>query len=153
MIFINCCTKSKSSEFVNLKTNMNERRTLPQMKHGLNSNRASHFSFNFDYFNLLQSTKRRSAHLECLCLCTCSLVKLWIQQGIPFLLSSSRHSQTQTFQNSDGNDSASSCTGSTGFLKATRTDKKVSQELTFAATQVPDLRAQLCMLWNHRLLT
>lgn len=54
-----------------------------------------------------------------------------------FLLSSFMHLQTQTFQNSRGSDSASSCTGSTGFLKAVGTDKKVCQRRSFNSHRSP----------------
>lgn len=64
MMFINSCTRSTSSEFVKLKKDMNEWKT--------------HFQF---YYNLLQSTERKSEHFKCLYLCTRSSEKLWIQQG------------------------------------------------------------------------
>jgi len=48
----------------------------------------------------------------------------------------------RTFANTDlsnlqGNDSASSCTGSTGFRKAMGTDKRVSQELSLSNHRSP----------------
>jgi len=56
---------------------------------------------------------------------------------LPFLLSSFTDLQTQTFQNSDSKDSTSSCTGSTGSLKAIRTDKEVGHRISFNSRRSP----------------
>lgn len=78
-MLIKCCIKSKS-KFVNLKRTWMREKTVAEMKFS-SVNRVFHFSFNLHSVNLMKSTERRSSHLKCLCLCTCSLEKLLIQQG------------------------------------------------------------------------
>lgn len=128
---------------------MNERKTLAQTKQSQFRNGAFHFSFNFDRFNLLKSTERTSAHLKCLCLCTCSLEKLWIQQGFscyPFYFHHSGICKHRPFRTPTAMTVLPAAQDLLVFWRPSGQTKRSARESPLTATEVPDLRARLCML-------
>lgn len=119
------------------------------MKQSQSHNTAFHFSFNFDCFKLLKSTERRSAHLKCLCLCTCSLEKLWIQQGFscyPFYFHHSCICKHRPFKTPTAMTVLPAAQDLLVLWRPLGQTKRLARGSPLTATEVPDLRARICLL-------